>query len=151
MASDSSRTHAEEPRVSDEHPELLHYTSIRALHGLLESDTIWATHTAHLNDTSEMTQIVPSLKQACIDHMHEWSDQQGWEQTPTLRFAPRFRLRSRSRYQRCPIGQQPRIGGSIRGVFFGTPNGLRRENGMLSQWRGYGESDAVAVVFDARG
>ena len=42
-------------------PELFHYTSISALEGILDTNTLWATRTTHLNDSSEMELIWPRI------------------------------------------------------------------------------------------
>lgn len=150
MTPDNPPTPSDEPRVSDEHSELLHYTSIDALRGLLESDTIWATHTEHLNDTSEMIQIVPSFNKACINQMHEWAKQQGWEQSQIVRFARTFGAAAARAINDALSGSNPESARVFVASFSTHKPGYIRENGMLSQWRGYGGSDGVAIVFDAR-
>lgn len=41
--------------IAEAFPELFHYTNITGLEGILRSQTIWATHPAFMNDTSELT------------------------------------------------------------------------------------------------
>ena len=43
------------PTFAHSYPELHHYTSYAGLSGILESQTIWATHFFHLNDSSEVS------------------------------------------------------------------------------------------------
>ena len=55
-----------EPKVSEVHRELFHYTSMAALEGILKTNTLWATRIDHLNDSSEMELIWPLIKEYCI-------------------------------------------------------------------------------------
>ena len=150
MAPDKPLHSSDEPRLSDEYGELLHYTSIHALQGILESNTIWATHTENLNDTSEMLQIVPRFKQACIDHMHAWANQQRASRSPTPRVARAFGSAAAGAVNDALSGTGPGSARVFVASFSTHKPGYIRQNGMLSQWRGYGGSDAVAVVFDTR-
>ena len=52
-------------------PELFHYTSISALEGILDTNTLWATRTTHLNDSSEMELIWPRIASHFIRHLKE--------------------------------------------------------------------------------
>ena len=138
------------PPVSEEHPELFHYTSIRALRSFLETNTIWATHTAHLNDTSEMNQIVPRLQTACVGRIEELAEQERWESPMTLDLARAFGAKIHLAVRDALLGN---CRGSAR-VFVASFSAHRdcyiRKNGMLSQWRGYGGPDGVAIVFDTK-
>ena len=60
-------THAEEARVSDERPEIFHYTSVSALRGIVETNALWATHVRHLNDSSETDVLWPRLTESVTD------------------------------------------------------------------------------------
>ena len=46
------------------YPELHHYTSYDGLSGILESQTIWATHFFHLHDSSEVSLLRDPLTEA---------------------------------------------------------------------------------------
>lgn len=50
-----------EPRVSDAHPELHHYTDWKGLQGIVRTRSLWATHYQDLNDYSEMDQLKAHL------------------------------------------------------------------------------------------
>ena len=139
-----------EPRFSDEYDEVLHYTSIHALRGLLETNTIWATHTEHLNDTSEMRQIVPSFVKACIDHVDAWTNQQRGSRFRAPGLARAFGSAAGHAVNDALSGTGPGSARVFVASFSTHKPGYVRENGMLSQWRAYGGSDGVAVVFDTR-
>lgn len=40
--------------LAEIHPELFHYTNAEGLIGIIESQSIWATHYAYLNDSEEI-------------------------------------------------------------------------------------------------
>lgn len=52
--------------VPVEHPELHHYTTYVGLKGIYRSNTLWATHFAHLNDTTEVVHLQPPLLEAVV-------------------------------------------------------------------------------------
>ena len=150
MALNSPKPVFHEARVSAEHPELFHYTSIRALCSLLETDTIWATHTAHLNDTSEMKQIVRSLQRACIDRMRATTDKQGWEPAQTIDFARALGSEIALAVREALLGNSAGSASVFVSSFSSHKPGYIRQNGMLSQWRGYGGPDGVAIIFETK-
>lgn len=41
-------------RIADSHDELYHYTTAAGLSGILESRSLWATHTSFMNDEEEI-------------------------------------------------------------------------------------------------
>jgi len=51
------------------HPELHHYTSFSGLSGILQSNTIWATHFSALNDTTEVTLLRDPLIQVVANRL----------------------------------------------------------------------------------
>ena len=53
-----------DPAFAHSYPELHHYTSYAGLSGILESQTIWATHFFHLNDSSEVSLLRNPLTEA---------------------------------------------------------------------------------------
>ncbi len=54
MNEETETTAVEESLVSERHPELFHYTSLKALEGILKTGELWATHAKHLNVSSEL-------------------------------------------------------------------------------------------------
>lgn len=150
MTPDRPRSPLDEPPFCNEYDELLHYTSIPALHGILKSNTIWATHTAHLNDTSEMRQIVPSFLKACIDRVQALASARGGSASRNLRFVTDFGSAAGRAATDALTGTGPGSARVFVASFAVHTTRYARENGMLSQWRGYCGPDGVAIVFDAR-
>lgn len=48
--------------VYDDHPHLHHYTDLPGLMGILETQTLWATHYKSLNDFSEIKHMRTELE-----------------------------------------------------------------------------------------
>jgi hypothetical protein len=44
-----------------ERPELFHYTNLNGLNGILESNSLWATHFSQLNDQTEVMLLQRSV------------------------------------------------------------------------------------------
>lgn len=41
-------------KLHEEHEEVVHYTSASGLHGIVTSNTLWASHTSFINDNEEV-------------------------------------------------------------------------------------------------
>ncbi len=150
-----------ESLVSEEHQELFHYTSLHALEGILETNTLWATHAHHLNDSSEMKLLWPELESKCIAYLNK-----AFEDGPGRN--PEVKKMTKKQGDPVRIGEMdgPTIMGIMKSLLFGDESragmGIpfvasftthkkeyQSQNGMLSQWRGYGDDQGVAIVFDA--
>ena len=154
-----SRNTGEGP-VSAEHPNIFHYTSICALEGILETNTLWATQATYLNDSSEMTILWPVLKEKCIeflaDAMSEYLliDSEARRRFETLGGIEKFA--NQDGHMIVDVMRQLMFGNSDRPgigipfvVSFTThENEYSRQHGMLSQWNSYGGKDNIAIVFD---
>ena len=160
-------TYSEETRVSEETSELFHYTTISALTGILETNTLWATRASHLNDLSELELAWPRIAERFVKHYEEElvvhlqrnpSDSEriasmgGVAQIAELDGSMMVKLmRSKLLGDNTTSGIGPPFL-----VSFTTHQGssdqdvYHRNHGMLSQWRGYGGEDGVALVFDTK-
>jgi hypothetical protein len=151
------------PTFATEHPELHHYTNFDGLRGIVASNTLWATHFAHLNDATE----VMLLKQPMIDAL-----------TPRALEALQHRMSGANRHTRRTIarrGASPKVVGDGTRDFVEAMYGAafksdivtplaepylasfcahsrdqlyEVDNGLLSQWRAYGGSERYCIVFD---
>lgn len=66
--------------ISEEYPELFHYTNSAGLSGIIQSQTLWATHYAYLNDAEEVKHFLASrlpnvLHDAIAVHLTEFVKQ----------------------------------------------------------------------------
>ena len=146
------------PTFAHSYPELHHYTSYAGLSGILESQTIWATHFFHLNDSSEVSLLRDPLTvavkrrfvRALIDR-----------QRTSVRL--RMFLRKHGSALRVAEGDADRLvqilyekifGGGLAVPFIASfcshvnDQPYEKENGLLSQWRGYGKDGGFCIVFD---
>jgi hypothetical protein len=147
------------------HPELHHYTSLAGAEGILRSRVLWATHFEGLNDRSEVTHLKSELTSALAEAVVPVVNQ--------LRKLDR-RILGESRSAGGPATYARRLAATLVDSFYQvafTGEGVRpmavpfiasfcshagdqsyeRENGLLSQWRGYGEDGGCCIVFDTPG
>ena len=152
----------------DERRELFHYTSAKALRGILDTNTLWATRSDHLNDSSEMKMIWEPIeniiRRACQTALVERDGQaqdvsrQINDGSGVVGVAERIATELVSIMREILFGENDGIsmGGPPFVVSFSThegesePDKFYRQNGMLSQWRGYGRDQPVAIVFDSQ-
>lgn len=138
------------------HPELYRYTTFLGLKGIVETNTMWATHYCDLNDSTEVYHLKEALIQALAP-----------------RFDPILPMRNRQERRRLKaIGGSPQqiaryivdalyrasyanqTSSSYVEAFIASfcthadDSSYERANGLLSQWRAYG-SDGYCLVFDA--
>ena len=157
----------EEMRVSDEHSELFHYTSVSALRGILDSGVLWATQASHLNDTTEMKLVWGCLNDRLTNRFDEEFSklargntdfERRIEHAGGVRHVAQCEGEMLANLMRSHLlGDDEAEGAAVPFVFSFTKHGgdtaqgrYRQQNGMLSQWRGYGGSEGVAIVFDTR-
>lgn len=138
--------------VQENSKGLMHYTDASGLHGIISNKTLWASHTSFMNDTEEIvgfySRVLPKilrqeLKQLVVDSKdfaEKVKDASGlgidlidytvetWiENLAPLRKAQNYFVTS----------------------FCTATDEWISKNGLLSQWRGYGEDGGYAIVFDA--
>lgn len=148
--------------VSEEHSELFHYTSINALGGILESNSLWATHATHLNDSSEMTILWPMLEEQCIanlrnlaaeylkdnpDEIEKFEEHGGVD---VLAEKEGRMIVSKMRENLFGAGSQAGLGVPFIVSFTKHCDEYQKKQGMLSQWRGYGGEGNVAIIFNVK-
>ena len=140
--------------VSQAYPELLHYTSISGLLGIIDSQSLWATHFAFLNDSTEIAyffdiRLAKVLEAGIRDASAAdprlqvplpFANTSGNSESAVLSFATY--LAQLIRKVTIPFNQ-PYLA-----CFSGPTNVSARRDGLLSQWRGYGKDGGYALVFD---
>ncbi len=141
--------------VSEEYSELMHYTTASGLDGIVSNGSLWATHAAFLNDSEEIKHFfdvrLPSL---VIREVQERADDLARDpekvktieadggldflvQQDTDSFVANLRketlkLNQPHIFSMCAASQLRTL-----------------HNGLLSQWRGYGDDGGYAIIFDA--
>ena len=139
--------------MPESHPDLFHYTSLQACEGILQSDNLWASRGRHLNDSSEfelmwskipplLSQFIQETIQADPDYHRKYQgtiDSLGGIERIAAQDADAFvRIMRSLIFEYAP----PFIA-----CFTTHDEDYDGRNGLLSQWRGYGD-DGVAIVFD---
>lgn len=139
--------------VAEEHPELYHYTTAVGLEGILRTQQLRATNIGFLNDAEEHTgyfdrrlplllenivrKIITDVKKAPNgqSRIDNWGgEEKAFSEAEQLRKNIRdVTLNFNNPYiaSFCPPSKFP-------------------NNGLLSQWRGYGLDGGYAVVFDTK-
>lgn len=142
-------------KVSEEYRKLYHYTTWEGLLGILQTQTLWATHYRFLNDYSELVLIRDKLIDSVV---------------PIVKEKYRVLIKQRKDVQR-EIDQREGLDQVVRhdaevfvdGAYKATgeeiyivsfcgedKNSNINRNGLLSQWRGYGAGGGIALLFDTK-
>jgi hypothetical protein len=143
-----------------EHPELHHYTKYAGLKGIIETNVLRATHYRNLNDTMEISLLRQPLADALglrfADVLRRRRSErqiaQATEKTGGLEVAAQLAAEGLVNcfYQ---VSFERRDSFSFAEPYITSfcthadwP--YERENGLLSQWRGYGGAGGYCLVFD---
>jgi len=143
--------------------ELYHYTGLNGLKGIVESQTLWATHYKYLNDAEEIerfrdrlpdilqpvfegkfSDLMPVLKQDLLkgDSNADIPSREEAEKLAEIMYDVTFRG-----VENEPPIAEPYI------VSFCTvekSDELTANHGLLSQWRGYGAEGGCAIIFETK-
>ena len=141
--------------ISEQHPELFHYTNIGGLKGIIKSNSIWATHYSFLNDAQETLCLKKFLKKYCKEEVGA--------------LIKRLNINEKKLAERFP--SEDHVAGMAGVAADNMQNGLlskesaepyiasfcsvaqgdeyEKNNGLLSQWRGYADG-GYALVFETK-
>jgi len=142
-------------KTSEVYEKLYHYTTWDGLIGILQTQTLWATHYKFLNDYSEIvlfrdkliSLILPYVREAYeklikqSPHIEQSINEKGGlgqvvQHDTEVVIDAQYRATGDEIYILSFCGQHE------------NPNVNR--NGLLSQWRGYGAGGGFALVFDTQ-
>jgi len=138
-------------------PELHHYTDLNGLKGILSTNTLWATHFAHLNDRAEMRALrepmTTLLQSGVITRVRQsMLNRQAWRafsrEVDIEREVSIFvRAFFGTAFERGPTERMAQS--YITSFCTHVSGSYESENGLLSQWRAYGGSNGrFCLVFD---
>jgi hypothetical protein len=143
--------------VSDEHPELYHYTTVTGLHGIISSQTLRATQISFLNDAEEQIGFFKHRSPVLLAEPIRAA-------TAQLYADPiwRKKINAFGGYDEYHEHQKQIVLDALRDATltfdnpyvtsFCTAKDVQTiQDGLLSQWRGYGEDGGYAIVFDTLG
>jgi Protein of unknown function (DUF2971) len=140
-------------RVSKQHPELFHYTTVAAFKSIYESRQFWATHYEHLNDSSEFGRfrlnvtefikpIIREKKKIFDDSIQH--DAGGIDALVCQEAAMHLDTLHRTTFGERGFRE------TFICCFCAHGPSYEAANGLLSQWRGYGTGAGVAIVLDTK-
>ena len=149
-------------RLSDDHPELFHYTSEEGLFGILQTQYLRATHWQHLNDSGELMHFYDELPRLIMPELvrranemasgnseaKQWLTDQGGVEAYCLEQAKGL---AEAMYKPLLLNDENESLFEFYVTSFCTPDGAFaevRNHGLLSQWRYYGQEGGYALVFD---
>ena len=137
--------------------KLYHYTNFNGLKGILESQCLWATHFRFLNDSSEVfhskeklfynlsqDKYINQIKKDILEHEHLSSNNLYVEAPNENWFKDLIKAEVNILVDILYNTNQNLYIAS----FCKHSEGYNQENGLLSQWRGYGEDGGFAIEFD---
>ena len=140
-------------KTSEVYKKLYHYTTWEGLQGILETQTLWATNYKFLNDYSEIILFKDKLISLIHPYVlegyeklikHSPGAKQKIYKEGGLRKVVQHDARGLIESQYAALGDEIYILS-----FCGQPeNPNIANNGLLSQWRGYGTGGGAALVFD---
>ena len=159
---------SDEPKVSEEHPELHHYTDWNGLEKIFTSRTLWATHFSQLNDYTEITHLEEFLADAVSAKLEEYVNfryltdcdfrnkisrmgniREACKHAAKNSVASLYDVTFRGR----TIDEDKKFGPFVEPFIasfcsHGQDSSYESNNGLLSQWNRYGRDEGYAIIFD---
>jgi hypothetical protein len=137
-----------------DHEEVFHYTTATGLRGIAHSKTLWASHSRFLNDTEEgvsfckriLPMILRSEFRKYVAESEELSARVQAADHLGVNLFDYWLERNVQGLQKAQHMAQDHYVMS----FSTTKDEWISQNGLLSQWRGYGLDGGYAIVFDAK-
>ena len=159
---------SDEPKVSEEHPELHHYTDWGGLEGIFTSQTLWATHFSQLNDYTEITHLEDVLANAVAEKLVAYANlrcltepdfRESMSELGDIREAAihdagglvgsLYDVTFRGRIKNDKNWMPPFVEPYLTSFCSHSQDSVyEAANGLLSQWNRYGGDEAFAIVFD---
>jgi Protein of unknown function (DUF2971) len=128
--------------LRESQPLVAHYTSISTIEKILTNEEIWFSHPFYMNDTQELWHNMglcqKALEEECSHVQNDPLSQQAMDQIKLLRYAFHEIVKFYEQNYFQDIY-----------VFCASEHRKDDDDGLLSMWRGYGESGSgAAIVFD---
>jgi len=143
------------PKTSEEYTKLYHYTTWKGLLGILRTQSLWATHYKFLNDYSEIIFFKEKLVSLIQPHVRNVYEK-------VIKYKPEIEKKINEKGgvgyvvqhdTEVVVDAQYRATGDEIYIlsFCGEHEDANiNNNGLLSQWRGYGAGGGCAIVFDTK-
>jgi hypothetical protein len=143
-------------KVSEAYPQLWHYTTASGLLGIVSSQELWATSIFYLNDAQEYEgffehKLPALLDQGIQDGMLELSKTA--EGVRHIHTVGGGEVAAQEKYKRAllKVLRDATLSLNAYVTSFCYTKTQDANDGLLSQWRGYGHDGGYAVVFDTEG
>ena len=143
--------------LHEEHPELMHYTGAAGLYGIVAGKTLWASHTAFLNDSEEVVGFLDRrlpmiLKPKIERHVAESSELTAMVKAASQQGCDLLDQQLKmfcAGFKKAQEETQDHYVTSF--CTASDEDEWVSQHGLLSQWRGYGSGGGYAIVFDTKG
>lgn len=154
--------------ISEAYSELYHYTGVAGIKGIIESQTLWATHCRYLNDGKEIKHyeqrlskiIRPDVDSGIEELVRQYPENQSvidsWggkekavDDSANGITSAMYQVVFTGKNGKAPFAE-PYITSfcKIDKSWEQDKKERTAEHGILSQWRAYGKSGGYAIVFD---
>jgi hypothetical protein len=146
--------------IWEQHPSIYHYTNQQGLEGILHSQSLHATHYKHLNDEGEVEFARPKLVESIKPHIARIIDSAQQESSRVRQHVVRSggldpfvsvgaEAIVKTLYQ-VTFGDEERDAFVLPFIisFCAHTTSYEQGNGLLSQWRAYGQNSGYALEFD---
>lgn len=140
-------------KTSDIYKKLYHYTTWEGLQCILHSQSLWATHYSFLNDYMEVVLFRDKLISLLYRHVRIALEELVTESQDVSEYVRQYGGVVQAARHLAVVLVDAQYSATSREIyilsFCGEPESLDvKENGLLSQWRGYGAGGGCALVFD---
>ncbi len=143
------------PKVTDVHPFLYHYTDFAGLNGILKTNELWATHIRFLNDQTEYLHAQRYVESFLVPDIKNWLEQTTNTDLDIQKIVEELGGIEHQSLDLAKSAMQSMY--TVTGddffvvSFCGTPpHEYEKLNGLLSQWRGYGNQQGFILVFETK-
>lgn len=126
-------------KTSEAYKKLYHYTNWDGLYGIIQNQTLWATHCKFLNDYSEIELFRSKLIEFLLPHVLQKCNGliTDAEHETKVFVDAMYKATGYEFYTVSFCGEH-------------KTDEYINTNGLLSQWRGYGKDGGFALVFDTK-
>ena len=140
-------------KLHEEHKELMHYTSALGLHGIVTSQTLWASGTSFLNDAEEVDGFFSRVFPQILRPELEKNVAESQSRASCIQTAGQLGINQFDYFLGKVVtwfrDAERRAQNHYVASFCTAKDEWISQNGLLSQWRGYGVNGGYAIVFDS--
>ena len=154
MSSEASPIMGDLDSLLRTHPQLHHYTNEKGLRGIIESNSLWATYFRHMNDASEIYELRSPLAAELRRRLTPVFEERRRKGVRSIKL-PSASAEAEHLARKFPDIMYAKIfSDETSGCYITSfcshahDQCYERENGLLSQWRGYGGEGGFCLVLE---